>query len=327
MFRTILVPIDTAETSVTEFAVYLATQFAALTDGAVRMIHVFREIPHSIRAFLSSHISAERENTADSQLHEMAVKANVPAGRFSYTSGLESYTTRFSLKRKRGALISLSLGRIVHRWARILSDLTPRKLCGARTARSETVSLLRSPTKADTTLTASSRDLIRAHPWTTAGILAGIVDSVQWGGSRNAMGAPSIGWVSPVIVSMSSVLSGVLLLIAGIFQFSPLKHTCLRACRSPLGFLISDWRDGLWGAWHMGIRHGLYCLGCCWALMALLFVGGVMNLLWIAALAGLVAIEEGRGGRTGIRRRLDWRGCREIGLGFAVQRTRVQRAE
>ena len=95
-----------------------------------------------------------------------------------------------------------------------------------------------------------------------------------------------------MIVSMSSVLSGALLLIAGIFQFSRLKHACLRACRSPLGFLMSDWRGGLWGAWHMGIRHGLYCLGCCCALMALLFVGGVMNLLWIAALAGLVAIEK-----------------------------------
>jgi predicted metal-binding membrane protein len=95
-----------------------------------------------------------------------------------------------------------------------------------------------------------------------------------------------------MIVSMSSVLSGALLLIAGIFQFSRLKHACLRACRSPLGFLMSDWRDGLWGAWHMGIRHGLYCLGCCWALMALLFVGGVMNLLWIAALAGLVTMEK-----------------------------------
>ncbi len=55
---------------------------------------------------------------------------------------------------------------------------------------------------------------------------------------------------------------------------------------------MSDWRDGLSGAWQMGIRHGVYCLGCCWALMALLFVGGVMNLLWIAALAGLVAIEK-----------------------------------
>jgi predicted metal-binding membrane protein len=98
--------------------------------------------------------------------------------------------------------------------------------------------------------------------------------------------------VSPMIVSKSSVLSGALLLIAGVFQFSRLKHACLRACRSPLGFLMSDWRDGLWGAWRMGIRHGVYCLGCCWALMALLFVGGVMNLLWIAALAGLVAIEK-----------------------------------
>jgi predicted metal-binding membrane protein len=102
----------------------------------------------------------------------------------------------------------------------------------------------------------------------------------------------SIGWVSPMIVSMSSVLNGALLLVAGVFQFTPLKHACLRECRSPLGFLMSDWRDGLWGAWGMGIRHGLSCLGCCWALMALLFVGGVMNLLWIAALAGLVAIEK-----------------------------------
>ncbi len=102
----------------------------------------------------------------------------------------------------------------------------------------------------------------------------------------------SIGWVSPMIVSTSPLLSGVLLLIAGVFQFGRLKHACLRACRSPLGFLISDWRDGLWGAWRMGVRHGLYCLGCCWALMALLFIGGVMNLLWVAALTALVAIEK-----------------------------------
>jgi predicted metal-binding membrane protein len=102
----------------------------------------------------------------------------------------------------------------------------------------------------------------------------------------------SMGWLSPMIVSMSTSLSAALLVIAGVFQFTPLKHMCLRACRSPLGCLISDWRGGLWGAWRMGVRHGLYCLGCCWALMALLFVGGVMNLLWIAALAVLVAIEK-----------------------------------
>jgi predicted metal-binding membrane protein len=95
-----------------------------------------------------------------------------------------------------------------------------------------------------------------------------------------------------MIVSMSPVLSGALLMIAGAFQFSPLKQACLRACRSPLGFLLTDWRGGLSGAARMGVRHGLYCLGCCWALMALLFVGGVMNLLWIAALTLLVAVEK-----------------------------------
>ncbi len=118
--------------------------------------------------------------------------------------------------------------------------------------------------------------------WTAFG---GAATAAQWA-------LQSIGWVSPMIVSMSPILNGVLLLIAGVVQFSRLKRACLRACRSPLGFLISDWRDGLWGAWLMGIRHGLYCLGCCWALMALLFVGGAMNLLWIAALTGLVAIEK-----------------------------------
>jgi predicted metal-binding membrane protein len=100
------------------------------------------------------------------------------------------------------------------------------------------------------------------------------------------------GWLTPMIVSRSPALSAALLLIAGLFQFSPLKLSCLRACRTPLGFLMSDWRDGVFGAWRMGLRHGLYCLGCCWALMALLFVGGVMNLLWIAALTALVGIEK-----------------------------------
>ncbi len=95
-----------------------------------------------------------------------------------------------------------------------------------------------------------------------------------------------------MIVSMSPVLSAALLMIAGAFQFTPLKRACLRACRSPLGFLLTDWRNGLWGAAQMGVRHGLYCLGCCWALMALLFVGGAMNLLWIAALTLLVAMEK-----------------------------------
>lgn len=86
MFRKILVPIDTSETSVAEFAVFLAAQFAALTDGAVRMIHILPEIPHGYQVFLPSHVSAEREKEADAKLKEMAAKANVPVGRFSHTT-------------------------------------------------------------------------------------------------------------------------------------------------------------------------------------------------------------------------------------------------
>ena len=99
-------------------------------------------------------------------------------------------------------------------------------------------------------------------------------------------------WVDPMIVSTSAWLSASLLLIAGVYQFSPLKRICLAKCRTPMGFLLGDWRAGVRGAFVMGLRHGLFCLGCCWALMALLFVGGVMNLAWIAALSIAVAIEK-----------------------------------
>ncbi|WP_232073003.1 DUF2182 domain-containing protein [Variovorax sp. RA8] len=100
------------------------------------------------------------------------------------------------------------------------------------------------------------------------------------------------GWVDSMIVSTSAALTGVLLLVAGAYQFSPLKRICLANCRTPMGFLIGEWRDGASGAFVMGLRHGLFCLGCCWALMALLFVGGVMNLAWVAALSIAVAIEK-----------------------------------
>jgi predicted metal-binding membrane protein len=102
----------------------------------------------------------------------------------------------------------------------------------------------------------------------------------------------ALGWVNPMIVSTSAWLSGLLLLIAGVYQFSPLKKSCLSRCRTPLGFLLGEWRAGVYGAFVMGLRHGLSCVGCCWALMALLFVGGVMNLAWIAALSIAVAIEK-----------------------------------
>jgi predicted metal-binding membrane protein len=98
--------------------------------------------------------------------------------------------------------------------------------------------------------------------------------------------------VSPMMQSTSRALGGGLLLGAGLFQFSPLKYACLAHCRSPMGFLATEWRDGPGGAYRMGLKHGGYCLGCCWALMVLLFVFGVMNLLWVACISGFVLLEK-----------------------------------
>ena len=82
------------------------------------------------------------------------------------------------------------------------------------------------------------------------------------------------------------------LVAAGSYQLTPLKHACLKHCRAPAHFLSRYWRPGTLGAFRMGLRLGAYCLGCCWILMALLFVGGVMNLLWIAAISGFVLLEK-----------------------------------
>jgi len=98
--------------------------------------------------------------------------------------------------------------------------------------------------------------------------------------------------VTDMMISSSRILDGVLLLAAGIYQFAPAKHRCLSKCRTPMGFLLTEWREGSRGALIMGVRHGGFCVGCCWGLMALLFVGGVMNLLWIALLAAAVLVEK-----------------------------------
>jgi predicted metal-binding membrane protein len=87
-------------------------------------------------------------------------------------------------------------------------------------------------------------------------------------------------------------ISALLLILAGLYQVTPLKAICLTGCRSPLSFFMTSWRDGASGAVRMGLRHGLFCLGCCWMLMLLLFVFGVMNLLWVAALSAFVIIEK-----------------------------------
>ncbi len=93
-------------------------------------------------------------------------------------------------------------------------------------------------------------------------------------------------------VSTSRWLGGVLLLVAGIYQFTGAKQACLRQCRTPLGFLLNHWRSGGRGALVLGLRHGAVCVGCCWALMAVLFVLGVMNLWWIALLTAVVLFEK-----------------------------------
>jgi len=99
-------------------------------------------------------------------------------------------------------------------------------------------------------------------------------------------------FVSSMMEVTSPVVGATLLVIAGTYQLTPLKRACLRACQSPLGFLMTRWRSGLAGAFRMGLEHGALCVGCCWALMLLLFVGGVMNLAVIAALTALVAFEK-----------------------------------
>jgi predicted metal-binding membrane protein len=90
----------------------------------------------------------------------------------------------------------------------------------------------------------------------------------------------------------SNYLGGGLLIAAGLFQWSPLKYACLSRCRSPIGFMMTEWKEGNGGALQMGLKHGAFCVGCCWVLMALLFVLGVMNLAWIAVLAGFVMLEK-----------------------------------
>ena len=103
----------------------------------------------------------------------------------------------------------------------------------------------------------------------------------------------SIGTVSPTMMTLIDTIPVALVLIAaGVFQFTPLKDACLSHCRSPAEFLTRRRRDGSTGAFIMGLEHGTYCLGCCWFLMALLFVGGIMNLYWIVGLAAFVAIEK-----------------------------------
>lgn len=119
--------------------------------------------------------------------------------------------------------------------------------------------------------------------------------ALQWGLDR-------AGVLSEEMAVTVPYLAGFVLVAAGLYQLSPLKEACLAHCRSPLDFLLHHWREGAWGAFSNGVRHGLFCLGCCWVLMGLLFVGGLMNLAWIAGVATLVLAEKTLPWGGGMRR-------------------------
>jgi predicted metal-binding membrane protein len=118
--------------------------------------------------------------------------------------------------------------------------------------------------------------------WTAFSAVAAVT---QWVLHRAAL-------MSPMMVSASPVLGGTLLLLAGAFQFSPLKRVCLTHCRSPLHFVLTEVGHGWRGPFVIGLEHGAHCVGCCWNLMALLLVAGVMNLFWVAAIALAVLVEK-----------------------------------
>jgi predicted metal-binding membrane protein len=98
--------------------------------------------------------------------------------------------------------------------------------------------------------------------------------------------------LSPMMSASSSVLAGGILIAAGVYQWTPLKNACLKHCRTPLTFLLTDWREGAAGAFRMGVDHGYYCLACCWMLMLIPFAAGVMNLVWMAGITVLLLLEK-----------------------------------
>ena len=118
--------------------------------------------------------------------------------------------------------------------------------------------------------------------WVLFSVLA---TALQWAMEMAAL-------LSPLMVSTSSSLGAALLVAAGIYQLTPLKDICLKHCQSPVLFMATHYQKGMRGAFQLGLSHGAYCLGCCWLLMGLLFVGGVMNLIWILAISMFVLLEK-----------------------------------
>jgi len=140
------------------------------------------------------------------------------------------------------------------------------------------------------------RHQARLGPYaSTASFALGYI--VTWGVFSTAATAAQwylehAGALSPLLASEAAWLGAAILVAAGVWQLTPVKHACLRRCRAPVEFLSRRWRPGRGGAFAMGVEHGAFCVGCCWVLMSLLFFGGIMNLWWIAGLALLVLLEK-----------------------------------
>ena len=145
-------------------------------------------------------------------------------------------------------------------------------------------------TKVERTRNPERSPVLRTAIFMLGYIVIWAVFSAAFAGIQMLLQATAL--LSPAMASASPWLAGGILIAAGLFQFSKLKEVCLTQCRSPVTYFMLEWREGDSGAFLMGVKHGVHCVGCCWVLMALLFVAGVMNLLWMAIITAFVLIEK-----------------------------------
>lgn len=139
---------------------------------------------------------------------------------------------------------------------------------------------------------ARAKGLADVPGWMFAAGYLAVWGALAFGAAALQWGITSVLGEEPIFATSVPVIGGALLIAAGLYQWSALKAACLSQCRSPMRFFMTHWRDGRVGAFRMGMRHGIFCVGCCWALMVLMFVGGTMNLVWMAVLTVIMLLEK-----------------------------------
>ncbi len=204
----------------------------------------------------------------------------MPMSGMSHGETMPADTTRGMMVAKLGAWTTAELAMMTVMWivmmlGMMLPSAAPMVLMVARLAAGQRSKGVRS-----TSTAAFGAGYVVV--WSAFSIAA---TGLQWGLER-------VELLGASMALNGGLVAGGLLILAGLYQFSALKDACLSLCRSPLAFVLHHWRDGKLGALVMGMHHGLFCLGCCWALMLLLFVLGVMNLIWVALLAAYVLAEK-----------------------------------